>query len=420
MQRNYFVVILIMFVFFIISFLTNIMGPLIPEIIKDFEVSKGMAAFLPFSFFVAYGVFSIPSGIAMEKYKEKWIMLIAFGIAFMGAFIFSVIPSFSVALLSLFMIGSGMAMLQVVINPLLRVAGGEEHFAFNSVMAQLVFGLASFLSPQLFSYLVLKLEQSPESTGTNPMIDLLHQVVPENLPWVSLYWIFALIALLMVLLIWAIKLPGVKLTDEERAGTWVTYGHLFKNRTVILFFIGIFAYVGTEQGVANWISQFLYEYHGFDPRVEGANSISLFWGLLTVGCLLGLILLKFFDSKLVLKIFTIAAMISLTISIFGPARISLWGFPMVGFFLSVMWSIVISLALNSVKEHHGSFAGILCSGIIGGAVAPLIVGAIADRIGLRGGMLFIYITLGYILFISFWARPLIRNKTISLKKNSKQ
>jgi len=415
MQRNYFIVVLIMFVFFIISFLTNIMGPLIPDIIKDFKVSLAMAGLLPFSFFIAYGVLSIPAGMAVEKYKEKWVMAFAFFIAFLGALIFSIFPSFPVALLSLFMLGAGMAMLQVAINPLLRVAGGEEHFAFNSVMAQLAFGLASFISPQLFSYLVVNLENYQVTGEGNRIIEMFHQIVPENLPWVSLYWIFAVVALLMIVLMLAVKFPSVKRTEDEKAGAWSIYLDLFRNKTVILFFLGIFAYVGTEQGVANWMSKFLAEYHGFDPRVEGANAISLFWGLLTAGCLLGLILLKILDSQLVLKIFAGAAIITLTVALFGNAQMSLWAFPIVGFFASVMWSIIFSLALNSMKSHHGSFSGILCSGIIGGALVPLIIGAIGDLIGLRGGMIFLYITLGYIFSIGFWANPLIKNKTISMK-----
>jgi len=415
MQRNYFIVVLILFVFFVISFLTNIMGPLIPDIIKDFKVSLAMAGLLPFSFFIAYGVLSIPAGMAVEKYKEKRVMTFAFFVAFLGALLFSLLPSFPVALLSLFMIGAGMAMLQVAINPLLRVAGGEENFAFNSVMAQLAFGLASFISPQLFSYLVVNLEQYGATGEGNGIIEFFHGIVPEQLPWVSLYWIFAVVALLMIILMLVIKFPVVKLTEDEKAGAWSIYGDLFRNRTVILFFLGIFAYVGTEQGVANWMSKFLAEYHGFDPRVEGANAISLFWGLLTAGCLLGLILLKILDSQLVLKLFAGAAIISLTVALFGNAQMSLWAFPIVGFFASVMWSVIFSLALNSMKHHHGSFSGILCTGIVGGALVPLIIGAIGDLIGLLGGMIFLYITLGYIFSIGFWAKPLIKNKTISMK-----
>jgi fucose permease len=417
MKKNYLVVALIMFVFFVISFLTNILGPLIPVIITDFKVSLTMAGLLPFAFFIAYGVFSIPSGLAVEKYKEKKVMVFAFGIAFIGASIFSLIPSFPVALLSLFLIGSGMAMLQVAINPLLRVAGGEEHFAFNSVMAQLAFGLASFISPQIFSYLVLNLKDYPSMGITNTVLDVLHRVVPADLPWVSLYWIFSVIALLMVILMLTVRLPGVELKEDEKAGAWSTHAELLKNKTVILYFIGLFCYVGTEQGVANWTSKFLNVYHGFDPLKEGADAISYFWGLLTVGCILGLILLKFMDSKLVLKLFAGAAILSLTAGLFGPAHVSLWAFPIVGFFASVMWSVIFSLGLNSMKSHHGAVSGILCSGIIGGALVPLIIGAIGDAIGLRGGMTFIYLTLGFIFSIGFWAKPLVNNKTISLTKS---
>lgn len=82
-----------------------------------------------------------------------------------------------------------------------------------------------------------------------------------------------------------------------------------------------------------------------------------------------------------------------------------------GFFASVMWSVIISLALNSVSEHHGSFSGILCTGIVGGAVMPLIVGSLGDLLGLRWGMAFIFIPLSFIFSIGIWARPLVRNKT---------
>lgn len=416
MGKNRFIVALILFIFFVISFLTNILGPLIPDIISDFKVSLTMAALLPFAFFVAYGVFSIPSGVAVERYGEKQVILSAFLISFIGAILFSIFPNFPIALISLFLIGSGMAMLQVAINPLLRVAGGEEHFAFNSVMGQLAFGMASFMSPFLFTYLVLNLEDYPGPDNSNFIINIFHNIVPENLPWVSLYWIFAMISLIMVIFIYPIILPKVERNEEEKAGSWATNKDLLKNKKVILFFMGLFAYVGTEQGVANWMSQFLSEYHGLDPRIEGANAISLFWGLLTVGCILGLLLLKFMDSKLVLKIFSGAAILGLTAALFGPAHIAVLAFPLVGFFASVMWSVIFSLALNSVKENHGALSGILCSGIVGGAIVPLIVGALGDLVGLKGGMFFLYITLGFIFSIGFWASPLVNNKTIKLKE----
>ncbi len=414
MKRNYFIVGLIFLIFFVISFLTNILGPLIPDIIDSFILSLTLAGFLPFSFFVAYGVMSIPAGALVERYGEKPVMVVSFILAFIGSFLFATFPYFSVAMFSLFLIGIGMAMLQVAINPLLRTAGGEEHFAFNSVMAQLIFGAASFISPQVYTYLVKNLQN--QVGEVNFVISALAKVVPTDLPWISLYWVFTVIALIMVVIIASARLPKVELKEDERAGAWESYKQLFKNKFVILYFLGIFAYVGTEQGVANWISKFLATYHGFDPQVVGADAVSYFWGLMTAGCLLGLLLLKLFDSRKVLIGFASAAIITLSIALFGSAMMSLYAFPLVGFFASVMWSIIFSLALNSVEKHHGSFSGILCTAIIGGAVVPLIVGMLGDLFGLRFGMIFLYLTLGYILSIGFWAKPLIVNVTFRIKK----
>ena len=417
MKRNYYIVSLIMLTFFVISFLTNIIGPLMPDIIKGFHLSLTLVALLPFAFFIAYGVVSIPTGMLVEKYKEKKIMITGFIVAFFGALLLALIPNYLTAVISLFLIGSGMAMLQVVINPLLRTSGGEEHYSFNSVLAQLIFGLASFISPLVYSYFVLHLNNSSNAQGS--FLNVFSSFVPDNLPWISLYWLFTVLCLLMILIILFSKFPKVELKTDEKAGALQTHIMLFKKPVVILYFIGIFCYVGTEQGVANWISQFLYTYHGYDPQTTGANAVAYFWGLMTAGGVIGLLLLKITDQRKVLIGFTLLALVSLTLALYGSAKTSVIAFPLVGFFASVMYPGIFSLALNSVKEHHGSFAGILVTGIIGGAVIPLIIGWLGDHFGLRSGMLFIYITMGYILSIGFWARPLITNKTIDLFKKKK-
>jgi len=410
MKRNYFIVLLIFFIFAVISFLTNILNPLIPDVKTSFNLTNTMAGFLPFAFFIAYGVMSIPAGMMVERYKEKTMMIIPFLLAGIAALFFVFFPGFPVYLITLFIIGAGMAMLQVTINPLLRVSGGEEHFAVTSVIAQLFFGGASYLGPQLYSYLVTRLDNQPLTSGT--IIRMFHKIVPQNLPWISLYWIFAVVTFVMAIIISFLRIPKVELTDDEKAGAWNTHKELFKNKYVILYFIGIFAYVGSEQGVGNWISQFLSVYHGFDPQTVGADTVSWFWGLLTLGCLLGILLLKLFDSRYVLIGAASMAIISLTVALTGSGDVARFAFPLIGFFASVMWSIIFSLALNSVKEHHGSFSGILCTAIIGGAIVPLIIGSIADIFSLRVGMTVLYITFGYILSIGLWSKPIIKNKTI--------
>jgi len=130
---------------------------------------------------------------------------------------------------------------------------------------------------------------------------------------------------------------------------------------------------------------------------------------MTLGCLLGLVLLKLFDSRKILMAFTAGAMISLTVALIGSANAAVIAFPLCGFFASVMWSIVISLGLNSVSTHHGTLAGILCTGIVGGAIVPLVIGGLSDFIGLRSAMFLIYITLGYLFSMGLWAKPLINN-----------
>jgi len=303
--------------------------------------------------------------------------------------------------------------MQVAIYPLLRVAGGEQHFAFNSVMAQLVFGAASFISPFVYSYLVLGLGNQQ---GNNDfMIRTMANLTPVDLPWVSIYLLFTVISLFMLATILLTRFPDVELKEEEIVGAWETHVELFKQKKVILFFFGIFCYVGTEQGIANWISEFLRTYHGLTPEIEGARAVGLFWGMMTVGCILGLFLLKVMDSKIVLRIFTIAALIILTFTLFGKVEYALFGFPALGFCLSVMYAIIFSLALNSVTKSHGSFAGILCTGIAGGALVSLLIGKLKDLVGLQAGMTVIYITLAYILSLSYWAKPIVKNATIKRK-----
>ena len=396
MSRRVTIILYIMVVWFVISFVTNLIGPLMPILIGDFHLSLGLAGFLPFSFFLAYGLISIPAGALVEARGPRTTLLGAFALNLLGCLAISLYPTYAVVIGGLFVIGLGMAMLQVVINPLMRVTGGEGHFAFFSVMGQLVFGLASYVSPWVFSLLM-----SQPGAELKPLV------------WVQFYWAFlAVFVVLIAITLW-VSIPRVELSESERAGGLDTYRKLIRERPVQLFFLGIIAYVGTEQSLANWMSQFLSTYHHFSPTQQGAHAVGLFWGLMSIGCLLGLALLKLFDSKAVLAGFTVLAVVFVGLALFGPANVALFAFPATGFFLSVMYSIIFSLALNSMSRHHGAFSGILCTGILGGAVVPLLVGTLGDRFGLRIAMLTVFVTLGFILSVTWWARPLIRNETVS-------
>jgi len=184
--------------------------------------------------------------------RSYYLLILIFLVFFTISFLANILGS-------LFLIGSGMALLQVALYPLLRVVGGGENFAFNSVVAQLVFGAASFLSPFVYSCLVTNLADPASEGGV--IIDLVSKLTPLDLPWVSIYLVFSAVSFLMLVIILSTKFPLVVRKEDEVVGAWETHLQLFKNRTDILFFLGIFAYVGAEQGIANWISGFLRTCH---------------------------------------------------------------------------------------------------------------------------------------------------------------
>ena len=399
-QRNTNTILYIMAVFFLISFVTNIIGPLIPIIIKYYSLNYALAGLLPFSFFLAYGIISIPAGFLLERRGQSLTLLGAFSLNVLGCLLIASSASYLAVIAGLFVIGLGMAMLQVVINPLTRSTVGEEHYAFYAVLGQLVFGLASFLSPFALSLLQTN-AQAFAAYGP---------------PWVPFYAGAGLLFAAFIALTARIRLPRAELAEDERVGSLATYRELIRNKYVLLFFLGIVAYVGTEQGLADWMGQFLLVYHGVPAETTGAYEVSLFWGLMVIGCMLGLVLLRLFDSQLVLKIFGLGAVACVLAALLGPAQVALIAFPLCGFALSVMWSIIFALALNSVAEHHGSFTGILCTGILGGALIPFAIGWLGDRFGLRAAMFLILALLAYIISIGFWARPLTRNETVWSRK----
>jgi fucose permease len=416
-KNNIGMIAIIMAFWFSISFITNILGPLIPDIIQNFHLKDlALAGFIPTSFFLAYAIMSIPAGIMIDKYGEKVVLLIGFLLPFIAIIIFALTHTYPMLLTSSFIIGIGMAMLQTVLNPLQRTVGGEENYAFIAELAQFIFGIASFLSPMVYTYLIHQLNPATYISGKNSIIDTLASVTPHNMPWVSLYWVFAILLLIMILFVLFTHFPSIELKEDEKSGSKDSYYFLFKQKYVWLFFLGIFCYVSTEQGTSIWMSTFLSKYHGIDPQTLGATTVGYFWGLMTIGCIFGMILLKFFDCRKLLRGSGYLTIILLLLALFGNKSVSLIAFPSIGFSISMMYSIVFSLGLNTAPSNHGSFAGILCSAIVGGAVGPLIISKISDLTNLKLGMCFIFLTIGYMTFLGFWSKPIINNKTIKFSE----
>nr|WP_276313191.1 MFS transporter [Shewanella zhuhaiensis] len=391
--NNRWIVLYALITFFVISLITNSMGPIFPALIDSYNIGLSLAGLFPFAFFIAYGVMSIPAGMLVEAQGEKRVMLLAFGLAFVGASGFYLYPSFTVAMVSLFCIGAGMSLLQVAINPLLRQAAGPEHFAFFSVAAQLAFGGAATLTPLIYQQLVTD--------------------NPDTMAWLGMYALFALVAVLMQCLTWFLSISRVVRVQDERVGSWHKHKALFADATVRKFFFAIVAYVALEQGVANAISVFLEHYHGLDSVAVGASVVSDFWLYMTLGCVLGLLLLKLVDSQKLLILFSLGATTAFLLAVWGGSQLAVLCFPLVGFFISILWSVIFSLALNSRAEDHGAFAGILCTGIIGGALISPLIGLVAEWfVSLRLGLMVLLLPLGYIAWVGLSATPLVRNRTL--------
>lgn len=408
-QINYFVIVLLNCILFETGVIANALGALMPDMIRDLRLSYTLAALLPFSYFIAFGVISIPAGILTERLSAKKVVIASFVLAFVGTFLFAVRPQYQLVLLSLFLVGCWVAAGQIPLYPLLKTACGGENLAFFTVLTNLMYGLGSMVSPHVYSATVQRLA-GPANGGAFGRI--VGRLVQGTFPWVALYWIFSAVLAVTVGVLIFVKFPRVGLTDEERAGTLPVYLGLLRNPVVLLFVFGVLAYSACEQGNANWISQFLKTYHGCDPATTGARTLSWFWTLLTAGCAAGMLVLKIFESRRVVTFSSLLALVCFSCAVLGNRTMALIFFPLVGLFLSVLWPLIAELALNSLEKHHGALMGILFSSAIGGAFGPLLIGRLADLAGLRAAMLVLYLPLAYLVFLGVRARPLVRNATL--------
>ena len=394
--------------FISLSFITNLLGPVFPELIEDFSIGLTLAGFFPFAFFIAYGVMSMPAGVLIERFGERNMMICAYALSAVSSVSFVLVPTFAVAMLALFALGLSMSLLQVAINPLLRSAAGSKHYSFMAVLAQLLFGLAATVTPLIYQ----KLTTLSDDNWLAPLL----QWLPAGMPWLSLYLLFALLCSLMLVWLWLQPFPPRADTSQQRLATGearallASQWQLLKNSTVQRYFFAVFCYVALEQGLANSMSVFLQQVHQLDATTVGASAVSQFWLNMTIGCAVGLLLLKLFDCRLILMVFSLASIGLLLAALFAEQAVALWCLPLLGAGLSVMWSVIFALALNSVPSQQGAVAGVLCTGIIGGAVVSPLLGVLTGLFGnIQLAMLCLLLPLAYILSICYWARPLVNN-----------
>ncbi len=352
----------LLFTFFVIALLTNVIGAVTNILIKEYSLSLGNAGLITLSFFASYGLASLPAGVLAHKYGYKIIYATGVLLMTLGSLFFALVSTFNMLLMMSFIAGIGVTLIQVSINPLVQQA---KDYPRNLNIAQSLFGIGSFLAPLVIM-----------------------QLVAKDIGW--RYFYFMIVALSAIVFLSATKIKVQKQAND--AFTIKSILNHFKDVSVISSFIALFFYVGVEMGAAVWLITYLETIRNIDPKT-GAYLLSFYWLLLAIGRYLGGHLLKTHTPKTLVTTFSILGAISLALALFGNTTHSIIFLPLVGFSCSVLFPTIYSVTIENQKSGHSVVSGILWTAVIGGAMIPYLIGIIADAYGLTAGL--------SILFISF-------------------
>lgn len=351
------------FAYFAFGAITNVAGAIIPKIRETYNVSSSLSIFLAATFFIAYGLTSIPWGIFMEKASKKTTLIISSIITTIGVVLFALVPGFTPNMLAMFLCGVGITGIQVALNPLVALISDPAKYSRNLTAFMVINGAGSYMAPQL--------------------VTLIKNL---NYDWTVTYLVFTVIAIVMTIAISFPKYPvETKAVHATEAGKNLTLELLTSNPLIYLYAVGIFLYVGVEVGVANTIGLYLQDKFdianvlGSAAEAAKNTAISNYWGGLLLGRLLGSFVLDRICGKTAIKIYISLAALSLYLAMTGDLNQALWAFPAIGFFISIMFPTIYSTATNSFStEYSSAISGILCTAIIGGAVVGPIIAKVAE------------------------------------------
>lgn len=387
------------FAYFAFGAITNVAGAIIPKIRETYNVSSSLSAFLAATFFIAYGLTSIPWGVFMEKNSKKTTLVLSSIITALGVLLFAAVPGFLPNMAAMFLCGVGITGIQVALNPLVAEISDPEKYSRNLTMFMVINGAGSYLAPQLVTII--------KNGGFH---------------WSVTYWVFTAIAVVMTLSVAVPKYPkneGANDRDEEskvsglsemsasaiakaRSDELKTRGEsesvsatkqsqnltlelLTKNPLIYLYAFGIFLYVGVEVGVANTIGFYFQDkldivsIMGDGAEAAKNTAISNYWGGLLLGRFIGTAVLDKVPSKYAIMGYITLAAVGLFFATNSDIEVALWAFPAIGFFISIMFPTIYSTCTNAFpKEYSSAISGILCTAIIGGAVIGPVIAFIAE------------------------------------------
>lgn len=364
--------------FFVMGF-CDVVGIATSYLKQDFALSESLAGFIPSMVFIWFLFLSVPAAILMNRIGRKAMVQVSNAVTFVGMLIPFFSYTFVSAMVAFILLGIGNTLLQVSLNPLLTNVVKGERLTSCLTGGQVVKAVSSFCAP----FLALA---ATAAFGN----------------WKYLFTIYAAITLLSFLLLEVTEIP--KEAESGKATSLKEAFGLLGDKTVLLFFLGIFFIVGVDVGTNTVSAKLLIERCGMD--VEKASlGASVYFICRTIGAFLGTFLLARMDDIKYLKINLFLAVASMAFLFFvRPAWAILAGIGGIGFFCSSVFSVLFSQALKARPEKANEISGFMITGVCGGAVIPPLMGLATEWVGnQRGSLLVITLCLAYLVWCAFAA-----------------
>jgi FHS family L-fucose permease-like MFS transporter len=387
--------------FFMWGFLTCLNDILVPHLKAIFDLSFTQVMLVQFAFFSAFFLFSVPWSKIVNRIGYQRSMVVGLLTMALGAFLFvpaASVVSYPLFLTALLVLAAGITGLQVSANPYVDLLGKPETASSRLDLTQAFNSLGTTIAPKLGGLLIL---------SAAPLVgEQLRQLAPEALHAYRVqeaasvkmpYTVICVALVLLAVLIGTFKLPKIE-TEGNRPGEKVN-DSIWKHRNLVLGAIGLFSYVGAEVSIGSFLVNYfgLSEIAGLSAKTA-AGFVSFYWGGAMIGRFLGAGLLRRMKAEYLLALCAITAAVLVVVSMLSGGYTAMWTILAVGFFNSIMFPTIFSLGLAELGPLTGNGSGILTMAIVGGAILPVVQGAIADHVGLHHAFLLPVICYLYILF----------------------
>ena len=389
--------------FFTWGFITVINNTLLPHLRSVFDLSYTQTTLIESVWFIAYFVASIPSARLIERVGYKRAIVTGLVIMAAGALMMvpaARLPSYGVTLFALFVIASGITLLQVSANPYVTVVGSPETASARLNLVQAFNSFGTTLAPLFGAYLILGRSNSgtAQAGAVLTQAERLADAQAVQLP----YLIVAAVLVLLAIAIARFPLPALhastrRASREERAAL-----SLWRHRNLVFGIPAIFIYLIAEIGVANLFINFVaLPEIGNLSHEQGAHYLFLLWGGMMVGRFLGSFLMRRIAAEHVLALASIGAFAVMLVAVFSTGKVALWALVSVGLFHSVMFPTIFALGIKGLGPLTEEGAGLLIMAIAGGALV-ILHGWLADTIGLQLSFLLTAACELYVLFYAVW------------------